>query len=375
MAHVLILGGGFGGVVAAEELAKKLGSEHQITLVSRNRDFLFYPALVRLAFCKFKPTDISFDLREALLDRGVQFLQAEVTRITPYDHRVHLAHGEVEGEMPYDYLICALGRRLATERIPGFFEHAHHLLKVDAALKFGEALSAFDKGEVVIGYCPGGRLAVPVYETAFALSRLLTERGRRDRVRITIMSPESSADQPGGQELTRALQPALESHKIGFLPDFQINRVTASSVWANDGLHLPFDLLMLVPPFQGASVIRDMGVTDTDGYIQVDNRMRVGGVSGLYAVGDCVSFPGPKMGHMAVRQGAVAAANVAAEIEGLVPQAEYKHEMRLIIDEGGSDSIFLHDDMSKDEAASVKQGRFWGWAKRVHEKYWQHEHA
>jgi hypothetical protein len=78
---------------------------------------------------------------------------------------------------------------------------------------------------------------------------------------------------------------------------------------------------------------------------------------------------------MAVRQGAVAAANVAAEIEGLAPQAEYKHELSLIIDEGGSDSVFLHDDMSKDEAAQLKQGRFWGWAKRVHEKYWQHEHG
>ena len=47
MAKILILGGGFGGVVAAEHLAKKLDAEHQITLVSRSRQFVFYPALVR----------------------------------------------------------------------------------------------------------------------------------------------------------------------------------------------------------------------------------------------------------------------------------------------------------------------------------------
>ena len=47
MARVLIVGGGFGGVVAAESLAKKLGSDHEITLVSRSRKFLFYPALPR----------------------------------------------------------------------------------------------------------------------------------------------------------------------------------------------------------------------------------------------------------------------------------------------------------------------------------------
>jgi NADH dehydrogenase FAD-containing subunit len=52
MANVLILGGGFGGVVAAETLAKTLAPEHQITLVSRSRQFIFYPALVRLAFGK-----------------------------------------------------------------------------------------------------------------------------------------------------------------------------------------------------------------------------------------------------------------------------------------------------------------------------------
>src|SRR6266568_2427559 len=69
MANVLIVGGGFGGVLAAESLAKKLGSDHQITLVSRSRRFLFYPALVRFAFGQYHVEDISFDLREAMLDR------------------------------------------------------------------------------------------------------------------------------------------------------------------------------------------------------------------------------------------------------------------------------------------------------------------
>jgi sulfide:quinone oxidoreductase len=192
---------------------------------------------------------------------------------------------------------------------------------------------------------------------------------------MTIVSPEPSSDQPGGTEMAHALRPALETHKIDFLPDFQINRVTATSVEMNDGLRLPYDLLMLVPPFQGASVVRDMGITDKDGYISVSNGMRVPFVSGFYAVGDCVSFGGPKMGHMAVRQGEVAAANIAAEIEGRLPQAEYEHEMKLVIDEGGLDSIFVQQGLWTDEAASVKQGRFWGWAKRVHEKYWQHQHG
>ena len=63
MAKVLILGGGFGGVTAAKRIAKLLGDDHQITLVSRTRNFVFYPALVRLAFGKCEQSDVSYGLR------------------------------------------------------------------------------------------------------------------------------------------------------------------------------------------------------------------------------------------------------------------------------------------------------------------------
>src|SRR6185369_955807 len=140
MAKILILGGGFGGVVAAERLAEQLGGEHQITLVSRSRRFVFYPALVRLAFGKCSEADASFDLRESMLNRRINFIEAEVARIDPVERTVTIAHGEIEGHLSYDYLVFALGRRLATERVKGFYEHAHHLLDVAKALNFGKAI-------------------------------------------------------------------------------------------------------------------------------------------------------------------------------------------------------------------------------------------
>ena len=95
----------------------------------------------------------------------------------------------------------------------------------------------------------------------------------------------------------------------------------------------------------------------------------------MYAVGDCVSFTGPKMGHMAVRQAEVAATNLAAEIEGREPTSHYSHEMRFVIDEIGSESLYLHKDIWIDEPATVRQGRFWSWAKRVQQKYWEATHS
>ncbi len=56
---------------------------------------------------------------------------------------------DFDGEISYDYLIIAMGRRLATEKIGGFFEHTHHLLGVKAAQKFGAAVSTFTKGNIV----------------------------------------------------------------------------------------------------------------------------------------------------------------------------------------------------------------------------------
>lgn len=375
MARVLIVGGGFGGVVAAESLAKKLGDDHEITLVSRSRNFLFYPALVRFAFGHYQTEDISFDLREALLDRRIRFVEGEIARINPHERLVTFAHGDLVGEMPYDFLVLAVGRRLATERVSGFFEHAHHLLGLDAAKKFSDAIQNFHQGCAVIGYCPGARLPIPVFETAFALSRLLEKRGERDRCAITIVSSETPDEMFGGAAVSEALREALNSHRVEFVSDFAINQVTPNSVIANDGRAFDCNLRMIVPPFRGPGAMLGREITDDEGYVGVDTTMRVSNIERTYAVGDCANFQGPKLGHMAVRQGEVAAENLVAEIQGRAPSAVYDHEMMLVIDAAGQHSIFMRKDLWSDDPADIKHGKFWAWAKRMEKRYWKAQHA
>lgn len=375
MAKVLILGGGFGGVVAAGSLAEQLGDQHQITLVSRSRSFVFYPELVRLAFGKCELKDVSFDLRHAMLDRRVNFIEAEVASIDPFERKVTIAHGEVEGSLPYDYLVFALGRRLATERITGFYEHAHHLLNVDKAIKFGKAISNFHEGRAVIGQCPGTRLPVPVYETAFALAHLLEERGERERVRITVVTPGELGSELDDREAGIALGEAFATRQVEVLTNFPIDTVTADSVLTRNKHAINYDLLMLLPPFRGSSAASHVGVTNNEGYINVDSTMRVIGHERVYAVGDCVNFEGPKMGHMATRQGEVAARNLAAQIEGREPVSHYVHEIRLVIEGTGKDNIYFRKDISDDGPATIKRGRFWSWAKHAQKEYWRLAHV
>jgi len=73
--------------------------------------------------------------------------------------------------------------------------------------------------------------------------------------------------------------------------------------------------------------------------------------------------------------GAVAAANLIAEIEGRDAVAHYSHEMRLVIEEPGGDSIYLHKDVWREEPGSVRQAHFWSWAKHVQQRYWEHSHS
>jgi len=375
MAKVLIVGGGFSGVVAAERLAQELGDEHQITLVSRSRQFVFYPALVRLAFGKCEIGDVSFDLRNTMLSRRVNFIEAEVARLDPFERTVTIAHGEVEGTLSYDYLIFALGRRLATERISGFYEHAHHLLNVDKAIQFGKAIQKFEEGRVVLGQAPDARLPVPVYESAFALTRLLEEKGNRENVRVTVVSPTTLDEELGDRAAASALEHALDARQIEFLPNLSINSLTRNAAVTTGGGLINFDLLMLVPPFRGSPAAQYLAITNDEGYINVDRTMHVVGYERMYAVGDCVNFDGPKMGHMAVRQAEVAAANLAAQIKGREPVSHYEHEMRFVIEGAGRDTLYLHKDLWTDDSASVRQGRFWSWAKQMQKKYWEASHS
>lgn len=373
MARILILGGGFGGVVAAESLSRQLGDEHEITIVSRSRRFLFYPALVRLAFGECEPDDVSFDLRRSMLRHRVNFIEGEVARVDIENQRTILAHGAVAGDVSYDYLIIALGRRLATERVNGFFEHANHLLDLGGAVRFGEALRNFNGGRAIIGECAGSRLLVPVFETAFALSRRMEENGYQPGTSITIVSAGSLKSDAHDEGFARALAKETRSRGIEYVANFPIQNITSRTVSTADGKELDYNLLMLLPPFAGPSAVANLGITNAEGYLNVDWSMKVTGAEGVYAVGDCANLDGPKLGHMAVNQAEVAAANLAAELAGGPPVAHYQHDLMMVIEDDG-EGIYFHKDLWSGEPASVRHGRFWNWAKRLHEKYWSALH-
>jgi len=374
MANILILGGGFAGLIAAEQLAASLDSSHQITLVAPNRKFTFYPALVHLAFGECEPDDITFDLSTKLKDLKIRYVQGEMLRLYPERLSVEIVGNDFNGEIGYDYLIIAMGRRLATERVPGFFEHSQHLLGVKAALKFGEMVRDFRAGTIIVGLCPDARLPVPVCETAFALAKRFESEMRAGKVKIKVIFPKSLRAAFGGAQLRKQLESALERHGINVLYEIAVREIRAEEVVSTDQHRIKYDLLMLVPPFRGHATLRNLGITDGADYIKVDGFMRVQGLERTYAVGDIVAFSGPKFAHMAVRQAEAAAENIISEIKGEEPSKEYYHEIATIIDTSGADSIYLHYGIWDDVQYRLKQGGVWSLGKKIHDAFWRAKH-
>lgn len=374
MKKILILGGGFGGLVVAERLSEVLGETNQITLVSPNRTFTFYPALVRLAFGQLEEEDVTFDLKKKLHKMNVRFIQGEVLHLKPEFHRVQIAGKEFNGDLSYDYLVIAMGRRLATETMYGFFDYAHHILGVKAAKKFGKAVDEFTHGNIVVGLSPDASLPVPVCETAFALANRLFPDSPSKPINISVVFPGTVKDAFGGANIHEELEQAFRKHHINLIENYPISKIVSDRIISKNDREIPYDLLMLVPPFRGQARLMENRITDDLKFVEVDEFMRVERMNDAYAVGDIVSFPGPKLAHIAVGQAQVVADNIISEVEGGKPTEVYYHDIATIIDQGGSDSIYLHYGFWDDSVYKLKRGTIWGLVKRVHDKIWRTSH-
>lgn len=371
MANILILGGGFGGLMAAEQLAKTIDArQYQIMLVSPRKNITFYPALVRLAFGDCRTEDIEFDLVEKLKRLDVRFVQGEAVQLNHKLKRVRVTGTDFDGEILYDYLVIAVGRRLATEKISGFFEYAQHLLGVKAALKFGEAVKNFRRGHIVCGLAPEALLPIPVCETAFSLARRFAAEIEKGTVKISVVFPETIKKTFGGADLHRKLERAFAERKINLVTDFAVREVSEKFIIADDQKY-DYDLLMLVPPFRGHTMFDTDDLTDEKHFVKTDNFLRASSAENIYAVGDIAAFPGPKLAYMAIRQAQVAAENTTSELRGNIAHKIYNHDLAVVIDEAGAEAIFLHYGICDKTLHNIKEGTMWSRLKNTNNYLWE----
>ena len=370
MAKIVILGGGFAAISAAEPIANAVGRDHDVTLVSNNRDFTFYPAIVPMVFGDFRPEEIHFDLRPKLAEHGINFIHGEVTAINIGRRTVDVIGDRILSTLDFDYLIIAVGRRLMTGIVPGLADYSQNLLSVEGALKFKEAIAAFESGSIVVGLCPEASLPVPVCESALALAKRFRQCIEDAKVTVTAVVPTTLERAFEGAALFRDIEQEFDRAGVRLVSEFAVGEVGSTRLISAFGASLHYDLLMLIPPFGRQLSIRSLGnAVNFSGFSNVNSKMQVAGLEGVYATGDIVSVPGPKFGYMAMRQGRVAAANIMSELRGEIPVAEYSHEIEWVIGEKYTDPIFFHYGFWDETLSDFDDGALLGMARKIRDRY------
>src|SRR5687768_10211204 len=127
--HVIIIGGGFGGLSAARALRK---ADVRVTLLDRRNHHLFQPLLYQVATATLSPGDIAAPIRWILRhQQNVRVLLAEARRLDVPHRRVELDDGS---SLEYDYMIVATGASHAYFGHPDWAEHAPGLKTLEDAI-------------------------------------------------------------------------------------------------------------------------------------------------------------------------------------------------------------------------------------------------
>lgn len=392
--RVVVLGGSFGGLTAAYELRRRVGADQAaITVVSKDRRFMFVPSLPWVAMGSRRVEQISFDLEGPLGRKGIAFVHETVLTVNVGNRTVTTDRGEHR----YDFLVVATGPRSANEAVKGlgpFDGPGHSLMSSQEAEELGRAVGQLldEPGPVVVGAAPGASCIGPAYEFAFDLDHLLRKRRLRHHVPITFVTPEpflGHMGMGGAGTIRQLLEGALEERDIAYRTSTAITKITADSVEVEGSGPLPSVLSLVMPPFAGVNAIAESDeLTNPKGFVPVDHHYRHPTADSVYAVGVAIAMAPvadtpvpvnfPKTGHMTEQMATIAAGDIAARMNG-GEGATAELGAKCVLDMGDRGVYLAVDPVRppRHRIPTISQGRRWLLAKQAFEKayLWHARHG
>ena len=379
---IVIVGGGVGGLVAANELRRLLPREHRIVLVEKNAQHAFAPSFLWLMTGDRQPEQITREVRQ-LVRPGVEVVLAEAQSIDLPNRRVTTT----TQTLTYDYLIIALGAELAPEAIPGLPEASSTFYTFDGATKLRDALRAFKGGTIAVVVsalpykCPGAP-----HEGAMLIASTLRRRGLRN-VDVHLFTPEPQPMPVAGPALGDAVKQMLEQQGVTFHPLHKLMKVDgAARELAFEGKDtVKYDLLAAIPPHRGPRIVREAGLANEAGWAPVDRSTLATKHENVFALGDvtAVSIPGrwkpdvplmlPKAGVFAHAQAEIVARRIAAEITGLGAQEKFPGVGYCMLEAGESLAGFAFGNFFAEPSPQIQlrqMGKTWHWGKVLFEQWW-----
>ena len=343
---VLVLGDGTGGLVAANLLARQARSRSlplAIKLIGDSPKHTYQPGMLFLPFQRpgYRTlADIQRDNAD-FVGPGVQYLVERVTAIDTQAREVTTSAGRHR----YDWLVLALGCRTVLEAVDGLPERwgsrAHGFYTPESALRLAGALQEFRGGDLVIDVaempikCP-----VAPLEFACLVDEFLSRRGLRSATEITLVTPLSGAfTKPICNEM---LTDMLVGKNIKVVANAPLATVADTVIACPDGKTIPYDLLVTIPPHEGAEVIDDAGLGDGLGFGLTDKQtLKAKKTERVFLLGDNTNVPTSKAGSVAHFQAEVVVHNLLREIDGKEAQPLADGHANCFIETGYGKAILI----------------------------------
>ncbi|HEX6230836.1 MAG TPA: FAD-dependent oxidoreductase [Actinomycetota bacterium] len=328
---VLVLGAGFGGLELSARLSEELGEEVEITLIDRADAFVFGFSKLDVMFGRRAPEEVRLHYQDITMPH-VRFRQETVTSIDPGARRVTTDLDAYEA----DVLVVALGAELDLDATPGLAEAGNEFYSVRGAEALRGILPSFRAGTAIVGVCGAPFKCPPApSEAAILLDEYLRERGVRDEVRIRFVIPFGTPVPPS-PAASEAILEAFAERDIGFVPDRRVASLDPGTREAvlDDGLRLPYALVLGVPVHRAPAVVQDSGLAE-GGWVPVDPATLATRFEGVYAVGDVTSVGTAKAGAFAEGAARVVADQLIARIRGSSPPPGFDGTGSCYIEFGG----------------------------------------
>lgn len=334
--NVAMVGGGFGGAMAARELERLMPRQSARLVLVNDVNFMLYtPFLPEAAAGTLEPRHVVTPLREILRRTYLRLGSVEGHDPAAKTVLLRTRDGEEE-ELPYDQLLLAPGSVSRSLPIPGLAEHAIGFKSLADAIWLRnhvvETLEAANASEdparreelltyVFVGGGYAGLEALAELQDFAADAIERYPRARLHGMRWVLVEATERVLPEIDAELARYALGELRGRGIDIRLGTTLEEVTAGSARLSDGETLPTRTTVWTAGVAPEPRLRGLSVPlDDSGRVQVDDRLRVRGLDGVWAIGDCAAVPDPRGGicpptaQHAVRQGTVAAGNIAAAL-------------------------------------------------------------
>ncbi|MBS1879140.1 MAG: NAD(P)/FAD-dependent oxidoreductase [Actinobacteria bacterium] len=334
--NVVIAGGGFGGAAAARELERLLPKQSaRLSLVNETNFSLYTPFLPEAASGTLEPRHVVTPLREQLTRTYLR-----LGRIVAHDPaaktlQLRKKFGGTE-ELRYDQLLLALGSVSRTLPVPGLAEHAVGFKDLADAIYLRnhvvETLEEANATEdpvrreklltyVFVGGGYAGLEALAELQDFAADAMDSYPRARLHGMRWVLVEAAGRVLPEIDEQLADYALRELRGRGIDIRLNTTLEEVTADSARISTGELLPTETVVWTAGVAPQPVLRELNLPlDERGRVPVDEFLRVEGMDSVWAIGDCAAAPDPRGGtcpptaQHAVRQGPVAARNIAAEL-------------------------------------------------------------